>query len=336
MNTGMFIRKVRTVAVVAAAGASLALAIASGAAAANPLPHYGKTGVAGYEYTSNSALNNLSLVITPEATFANIGNVGKGGAGGQFCDPNDGYAAQLGLVATSPTTESVDYQAGQLGGCADFGVLQNPLQVNAALASIPLGDHVQIWMSHHNVTVTTTHPGHWVKRHWAPGKWINGHWRKGYWVRGHWVKQFFTTSTATKILFQAQDVTTGSEVFSKTITAPGKEFFDSTGVGVQQDTTGMSACAPPHTNVWDLPNNSPLNGVVGPPSGAIDGTCNEVVSFSDLFANGINLFHAASPGQEWVTSAGGITTNPVLVGPGQISGPRFSPGFIIYAGNATV
>ena len=332
MNTGMFIRKVRTVAVVAAAGASLALAIASGAAAANPLPHYGKTGVAGYEYTSNSALNNLSLVVTPGATFANIGNVGKGGAGGQFCDPNDGYAAQLGLVATSPTTESVDYQAGQLGGCADFGVLQNPLQVNAALASIPLGDHVQIWMSHHNVTVTTTHPGHWVKRHWAPGKWINGHWRKGYWVRGHWVKQFFTTSTATKILFQAQDVTTGSEVFSKTITAPGKEFFDSTGVGVQQDTTGMSACTPTNNNknVYDLPNSSLLNQS-GTGTPGIDGTCNKVVSFSDLWANGINLFLKASPGQEWVTSAGGITTNPVLVGPGPLQGD----GFTIWAGNAT-
>jgi hypothetical protein len=334
----MFIRKVRTAAVVAAGGASLALAVASGASAANPLPHYGKTGVAGYEYTANHALNNLSLVVTPGATFANIGNVGKGGAGGQFCDPNNGYAAQLGLVATSATTESVDYQAGFLGGCADFGVLQNPLQVNTALTNIPLGDSVQIWMSHHNVTVTTRHPGHWVKRHWAPGKWINGHWRKGYWVRGHWVKQYFTTSTATKILFQAQDVTTGSEVFSKTITAPGKEFFDSTGVGVQQDTTGMSNCAPghPNDNVWDLPYGHPLEGVVGHPTGAIDGTCNQVVSFSDLFANGINLFLHASPGQEWVTSAGGITTNPVLVGPGPLVPQRGgSIGFTIWAGDAT-
>lgn len=238
---------IRRSAVFLAATATAVLTAAGAANAANPpnnLPHYGKSGVAGYEYTANHALNHLTLVINPDATFVNIGAVGVGGAGGQLCDPNNGYVAQEGVVATSATTESVDYQAGVLGGCADFGVLQNPLQVNAALSSIPLGDSVQVWMSHHNVTTTTGHKGHW-KYGREVGKGRHRHWQRYRFP--HWIKGNLHKVTATKILFQAQDVTSNGEVFSKTITAPAKEYFDSTGVGVQQDTTGMSACTPANT-----------------------------------------------------------------------------------------
>lgn len=92
--------------------------------------------------------------------------------------------------------------------------------------------------------------------------------------------------------------------------------------------------------MWDLPNGSVLNGVAyttpTPAGAAIDGTCNLVVDFDGLSADGINLFHSASPAAEWVTSAGASPANPVTVGPGPVGFNRFAGGsFTVFAGNAT-
>jgi len=129
-------------------------------------------GEAGYFANDNGQTRfrdvRAQLNVTNQLKFLSGVTQNPGAAGVELCDPNSGYAAQLGVewVPTSPTTGSfqVKYGLGSLGNAADpciqNGLVTNPTpQQLLSNFTINAGDHLQfeIYYSptgrHHTITL---------------------------------------------------------------------------------------------------------------------------------------------------------------------------------------
>lgn len=304
--------------------AGLAMAGTSGVASANILPQYQAVsdGTAGY-YAIGSFWS-VGATVTTQPAAGNIGGVGKGGIGTQLCDPNNGFGLQLGEVSNG-TTFSVEYATGILSGaakdaCVGNGVLPNPHILNPALTGLAQGDSVMLytrfWNSHDRVR-------RWVHRHWV--------WTRAW--QGH-------------VLFQAFDATSGFDVFSKYLTTAADWHLDNAGTGVQQNTTGLSACTPvlafdalaPVPAPYTIPSPPKVTMVYKGGSGA----CNDVADFAGVFANGSDIWNSFSaPGlAHWnviqaITTGGGLKGNAATVAPDDTLTPVSGTGdsmFSVFAG----
>jgi hypothetical protein len=114
------------------------------------------------------------------------------------------------------------------------------------------------------------------------------------------------------------DVTSGFEVYSARVNTRYDFQLDSAGVGVQQDTTGMSACP-----------NSTLHY---PAPGGGTGACNDVADFSGVFANGSGGIFGSGYGlANWnavqvITTGGGLKANAAIVAPDDSITPSSGTG----------
>ena len=316
-------------AVLAGVASVIALGAATLPASANVLTQYQavSNGTAGY-YAIGS-FHNLGAVIHTDVAGVNIGGVGKGGIGSQLCDPNTGFALQIGETSNG-TTFSIQYAAGVLKGaaadnCVGDGVLPNPHILHSLLTGVPAGDNVQTYIQFRNVRVTVG------SRHHRHRVWQG------------------------RALFQAFDTTSGFELYSKWVATQADWSLDSAGVGIQQDTTGMSACTP----VFPYSPGAPLTGAVSPwttgvvynstgvagsltGSGGGSGACNDVTDFSQVFANGVGGIFGTGLGlTHWsavqvITTGGGLKANAAIVAPNDTIKPDPSvpaeSAFSVYAG----
>lgn len=302
----MFSRKSLTG--IAAAVAVGAVALTAGSASAALAPQYQavKSGTAGYYTVTGIGVKNIDSTVTLNSAATNIGGVGTGGIGDQLCDPNNGFGLQLGAVANPNSTFSIEYQTGTLAGanadnCVGNGVLPNPHILNQNLTAIPVGDSVQLYISYSTYRKT------------------NGTRAQG---RG----QLFGMAA-----FQAYDETSGFELYSADVwKLPYDLNINSAGVGVQQDTTGMSACTPTVTDGY--------NGG--------SGACNDVADFSNVFLNGKYGIFGFGPGLtsyghtiQVITTGGGNKANAALVAPnGTLTPAPTGTGesaFSVFAGQVT-
>lgn len=281
-------------------------------AGASLLPQYQvvKSGTAGY-YAIGSNFHNVGTVVKLDPAAVNIGGVGTGGIGTQLCDPNNGFGLQLGVVSNG-STFSVEYADGILAGanadnCVGNGVLANPHVLNANLTAVQPGDSVQLYTSWANYR-TTIHVG----RDHRPERVERG-----------------------RATFQAMDLTSGFEVYTATISGlPADSALSSAGAGIQQDTTGMSACTPV---VPFGASNYPTTVNYTGGSGA----CNDVADFSNVFANGHGGMFGFGPGlATWnavqvITTGGGLRPNAATVAPNDTLVPTVGfneSAFNVYAG----
>lgn len=274
----------------------------SGIANASLLPQYQvvKGGTAGY-YGIGS-FENIGATVTPRAAAVNIGGVGTGGIGTQLCDPNNGFGLQLGLVSNG-STFTVEYAAGTLAGasadaCVGNGVLANPHVIHQNLASVQVGDPVQLYTSFTNyrTTVKVKSGKHWVTKHVWRGR-------------------------ATFEAFDWNSV----ESYSATVSGLAADWsLSNAGAGVQQDTTGMSACTP----------------VTAHYTGG-SGACNDVADFSGVFVNGFGGLFGGGPGLashpaiQVITTGGGLKANAATVAPNDTLTPTSGLGessFSVFAG----
>jgi hypothetical protein len=305
------------------AAAAVSLAVFALPAGASLVPSYQAVsdGTAGYYTQTGLAVHDIGAAIDPNAAALNIGGVGTGGIGTQICDPNNGFGLQLGLVSNGKSF-SVEYATGTLKGahadnCVGNGVLVHPHVLNANLTGLPVGDQVLIYTSYGTYKQTT-------------GTKAQG--------RG---KRFG------KATFQATD-SLGFETYSATVwKLPVDGALDMAGAGVQQDTTGMSACTPLYA--FDG-NVTPHNDHLTPPLAAPDmvdytggsGACNDVADFSGVFLNGQFGLFGFGPGlatfgqtHQVVTTGGGLKVNAAVVAPNDTLTPSSGPGesmFSVYAG----
>jgi hypothetical protein len=309
---------------IAVAGiAATALAVgAAGIAEASPSSSYQAVadGTAGYYNQTGISVHDIAAEITTNPASLNIGGVGQGGIGVQGCDPNNGFGFQEGLVSNGKTL-SVDYATGTLRGanadnCVGNGVLDNPQTLNVNLTGLPVGDTV------------------WVYASYSTYKKTNGTKAQG---RGNHYGA---------VTFQATDED-GFETYTDTVwKLPVDNNIDMAGAGVQQDTTGMSACSPVSTVV-----TGPEHNTGGPafdlatsdtdylaPSGA----CNDVADFNDVFINGKFGIFGFGPGlaahgltHQVITTGGGLKVNTAIVAPNDTLTPTSGTGessFSVYAG----
>jgi hypothetical protein len=235
--------------------------------------------------------------------------VGTGGIGAQLCDPNTGFGLQIGEVSNG-STFSVEYATGVLKGanadnCVGNGVLANPHVLNKALTGLPQGDSVQVWI--HTWTYVKTNPGV---------------------GRGNTFKAG---------VFEAFDVSSGFEIWTSPVQwkLPDANLSNA-GVGVQQNTTGLSSCTP-------IPMSYTNNYVGG------SGACNDVADFSGVWAwAGSDHRHVPLIGSatarglaHWnaiqvVTTGGGLKGNIATVAPDDSLLPTtgtMQSSFSVYAGN---
>ena len=314
----------------AAAGvAALALigsttaAVAFTASAAVNGPQYNSIGTAGYD-AIGGPFSSVGATVTTDAPALNIGTVGTGGLGVQMCDPNNGFVLQEGEVATSPTSFSVDYQAGSVAGaasdnCVGNGVLKNPLTLNANLTGLPVGATVNLYVHFRTERVAYKI---WVGR---------GRHRHFYW--GH--------KRVGKALFQAYDAST-FELYSKTITTP-VEYFDNDGAGVEQNTTLVSANSPALCPKITPVTSGACAASDGTPSWigtGGSGASNPLATFAAVTVDPFGIFSPSSHGitdgvsNEVVSSAGSLHGNPAVVAPNNSeSGGGSSTQFTVSAGN---
>jgi hypothetical protein len=273
--------------------------------------HSQSDGTAGIEANKGISAKSIGATVIAAPAFQNIGAVGKGGGGTQLCDPNNGFGLQLGLTATGPSTDTVEYAAGTLAGaaknvCEGNGVLDNPHVLNANLSGISQGDTIQLYTHFFNTKVKSCH---WV----GP---------KGH---AHRVCNHVWQGRAT---FQAYDATTGEGVYTAYVHTAADWNLGSVGAGIQQDTTGLSACTPLVTAAFS-PNQSTTSsaetgaGYFPPaePLGIGSGACNLVIAFSKVIVDGPGIFETFGAGltatgawNEITTTGGGLPQNAVVVG----------------------
>jgi hypothetical protein len=339
----------------AALTAMAAAAAASAGVNANAVQVVGN-GDAGYSVTHSEPFANAGATLTPTPLALNVGTLSgmtnTGGIGLQLCDPNNGFGGQVGEVSTG-SAMNVEFAYGTLAGAASDNCVGNPLLTNHAelhhttLSGIPVTDTVDVFASFRNVRVPVWHPGHWA------GKGRNRHWVPGH--RTHkWQGRF---------KFQAQDETSGFEIYSSPWIHTAADWnLNEAGFGVQQDTNGLSADTPatcPNGTAAGiseaagffnppLPNACPVhaglplyNGTTGP-----DGTGAHaaLVSFTGAFVNGDGLtlppccgappFIFTSNIHEVATTGNGVHANPATTAPNNsFSGGPYSFGFTDYVGN---
>jgi hypothetical protein len=308
-----------------AGAATVALAIGSaGIASASLSTSYQAVadGTAGYYNQAGLTVHDIGAVITTQPAALNIGGVGTGGIGVQGCDPNNGWGFQEGVVSNGVTL-SVDYQVGVLKGanadnCVGNGVLPDPLVLNHALTGLPVGDAVTLYASY-------------------------GTYKKTNGTKAQGKGQIFGAVT-----FQATDAD-GFETYTETVwKLPDDENIDMAGAGVEQDTTGMSACSPLSvSNYPTVDQNTGGPGFILGSSGDTDyvapsGACNDVADFSDVFINGKFGIFGFGPGladhgiaHQVITTGGGLKANTAIVAPNDTLDPTSGSGeseFSVYAG----
>jgi hypothetical protein len=309
--------------------AALGVGVMASTASASLLPQYqtASDGTAGYYAIDGGGFNTAGGTITTQAAADNIGGVGAGGIGAQLCDPNTGFGLQVGEVSNG-STFSVDYATGTLKGaaadhCVGDGVLANPHVLNTGLTGIPQGDDVQVWI--HSWTYKKTNPGVGM------GDDFNA------------------------AVFEGFDLTSGFEIFSSPVQwkLPAVS-FDNAGFGVQQNTTGLSACTPSVPFSSTAPEYSaadPWSDFTSVRYTGGSGACNDVADFSDIFAWAGNQYHHVPQiGSDWakglahwdalqvITTGGGLKGNVATVAPNDTLEPTTGTGqssFSVYAGNVT-
>jgi hypothetical protein len=308
--------------VVPLAAAAVAFVAMSAGAALVPPYQAVSDGTAGYYTQTGLTVHDVGAVISTNPAALNIGGVGTGGIGTQICDPNNGFGLQLGLVSNGKTF-TVEYATGTLKGanadnCVGNGVLVSPHVLNANLTGLPVGDAVTVYTSY------------------SVYKKTNGTKKQG---RG----QHFGAAT-----FQATDAN-GFETYSATVwKLPVDNSLDMAGAGVQQDTTGMSACTPLYAFDGNLtPHNDHNTGPVLLSGTTVDytggsGACNDVADFSSVFINGHFGIFGFGPGlatfgqtHQVVTTGGGLKANAAVVAPNDTLTPGSGSGesvFSVYAG----
>jgi hypothetical protein len=215
-------------------------------------------------------------------------------------------------------------------------LLSGPVALHATtLSGVAVNDHVQVLISFQNHKVTIRHPGFWTSCV-IPGHWVPGH--PGHWVKRHvkaqchWHRHFFTRETRGEGKVQAFDTDSGTEVYSTGWLAMAADWnMDHAGVGIQQDTTGMSA-----GTITSPPGYDGTHGPTG------TGAVNPVVNFSNVFANGTGLGGIGAPlsspffsAFQVATAAGANKANPAIVAPNDSGLPGIS-SFTVSAGNPTV
>src|SRR3974390_3164357 len=293
------------------AAAMLALGLATSAAppagaAVLPQVHGVGHGDAGYSSAFGNGFANAGSTVITDPAALNIGDVGRGGIGQQLCDPNTGFGLQLGLTATGGSSFSVEYATGILPGantanCEGNGLLTGPVTLHPALTGIPVGDAVQLFTKFYNVHVRVC-AHHHCHRVWEG-----------------------------RAKFQAFDLTSGFDVFTAYVHTRADFNLDEARFGIQQDTTGMSACTPvAHLGVpVPLAPVSPTSGVTPtgyslPPAGhnpASSGACNEVADFAQVFTDGLGLglpgfgLAFAPATTQVVSTGGGLNANTAIVAP---------------------
>ena len=158
---------------IAAAAAALTIAAGLGAslavtAHADPVGvgvSQNSAGEAGYYANDNGQTRfrdvRAQLNVTNQIKNLNGSNTNLGGVGVELCDPNSGYAAQLG-VQWNGTAFVVQYGHGLLGNMADpciqSGLVTNPTPLSPLALHPAAGDHLQfeIYYSpagrHHTIT----------------------------------------------------------------------------------------------------------------------------------------------------------------------------------------
>ena len=324
---------IRKLAIATAAAAALAIGGASTASAAlAPQYQVNAKGTAGYYDVAGLSVHDIGATIAGNPAALNIGGVGTGGIGTQLCDPNDGFALQLGETSNG-STMSIEYQEGILAGaakdaCVGNGVLPDPHILNANLTGLTVTDTIQTYIAYSTYKKT------------------NG-------TKAQGKGQIFGAAT-----FQAFDETSGFELYSATIwKLPNDLFFNSAGAGVEQDTTGLSACTPisPYSDAapeyaegdtFDATtpvdyNNTGRAGASPAVSGG-SGACNDVADFSGVFINGEFGIFGFGPGLaafghtvEVITTGGGLYANAATVAANNTLEPTSGPAessFSAYAG----
>jgi hypothetical protein len=302
---------IRKIALAGATAVALTLG-GAGIASASLAPQYqvNAKGTAGYYDVAGLSVHDIGATITGNPAALNIGGVGTGGIGTQLCDPNNGFALQLGETSNG-STMSVEYQDGVLAGaakdaCVGNGVLPDPHILNANLTGLTVTDAIQTYIRYSTYKKT------------------NG-------TKAQGKGKIFGAAT-----FQAFDATSGFELYSATVwKLPNDLFFTSAGAGVEQDTTGLSACTPisPYsdtapeyaegdtfTSATPVDYNS--SGRAGSATGVSGGSgaCNDVADFSDVFINGEFGIFGFGPGLaafghtvEVITTGGGLYANAATV-----------------------
>jgi hypothetical protein len=301
----MYFRKIATLLAAGSAAAMLALGStgAANASVAVPSPdgavlHYAGDGTSGVEALLGDSAYNIGATVVASPSFLNVGGVGTGGGGVQLCDPDNGFAVQLGLTSNG-STDSVQYAAGVLTGAAKYACEGNGVLPASQAKEFPTGnlngiangDQVLLYASFHNVRV-----------------YVGG--------RRHRHREWQGRADLT-----AFDATTGAGPYNAYIKTAADWNMDSAGAGVQQNTTLVSACTPAVASGTDfVPDQSTTgNAEAGQDPGG-SGACNLVMAFSNVFVNepGGNIF-ASGPGltqtgfwNDVDTTGGGISSNVAL------------------------
>jgi hypothetical protein len=330
----------------------VALGAVPAGAAVIPQVHVVGNGEAGYSAAfGNSFANEGSTVITDPAAL-NIGGVGEGGIGQQMCDPNNGFGLQLGLTSNG-SAFTVEYATGILPSanvynCEGNGLLTGPVVLHLALTGIAVGDHVQLFTKFRNYRSSVWHKGHWSSCT------IGG---KNHVVIRHciWHPGHFTHPWAGRATFQAFDLTSGFDVFTANVKTAADWNIDEAGFGIEQDTTGMSACTPVAGFGVAVPTApvSPTSGIT--PTGyslpavghnpASSGACNDVADFTQVFTDGFGLglpgfgLAFAPATSQVVTTGGALAANAAIVAPNYTLAPGAGPAsssFSVYAGQVKV
>jgi hypothetical protein len=268
-----------------AAFATMGVALGAGAASAGTTGTVITPTVAGYyNFAPLTVYNSISsdLQLTPntaDATFAD---------GQQLCNNSTGKTAGIGVEKINASQFQVDYGYGTLPGNSSgdpclSGVLPatNVHLLNAALSNVP--DINKLFLS-----INTYHT--WISKF----SWVKHcHWHMGW--HCYYTKHYYKVS-GTKILFQAQDLTSGFNLWSATVVTPGNPYFNEAGAGTQEPV----ACS-------IVPSGSPNA---------------PVAQWTSLLANGsgfgtgsstaveVAALPASASVAELVPQSGGVTTPP--------------------------
>lgn len=321
----------------AAAVLGLALTALPASAAVVPTVRLARNGTAGY-YTPSSGVSALGSTVMGTNAILNMGGVGFGGVGQQLCDPTTGLVGQEGLT-TNGSTVSVEWKTGNFGfsldgTCVGNGVLPFPNNFKSAGSVVLTGlsptDPVQLYTNYRTLFVHNV---------WC-SPWPNAECREQLIPKG-----LFT--------FQAFDVNVGDVFHAFKWVTPWAHLEP--GVGIQQDTTGMSACTPVTPKFAAVPLSFSEPAVDDPtptgysnlsgPNGS--GACVDVAEIWGVNVNGDGIFSDSGigladsgvaglgPAIQVATTGGALRGNAAIVAPNNTLTPTGGSGdssFDVFAG----
>jgi hypothetical protein len=246
-------RRIATTAAALVLGAGLAAGTAF--AAVNPAPETTVNGNAGYNATTSLITNPQGFtdgqaVVQPNQYGLTI----KSGAqGAQGCNSTTGFGAQVGVLSTNLTT--VYQVASSVGtipapGCPSGGVIPGGV-VFPGLAAVPFGHHVWVdWSLVKKVKKIKVLICIVKDKYGATAPLPTGLGQKDY-GKHYRCYYAYIVIKKTAVAFQAQDLdapatpTAGdlAGVQTRYVHVPYGTRFDNSGVGVNENLTGMTACA---------------------------------------------------------------------------------------------